>query len=223
MTCTLLAHCPETGQLGLGVVSSLMAVTSRCCFVRAQVGAAAVQSMSDPRLGPAALDLVASGYRPDAVIRALSRTEENFEYRQVALVNAQGLTAVHTGGRSIGLSADAEGQGCAAVGNRLVDRGLPAAMVAAFLKAPGQLGDRILAALRAAVAEGGTGPVRAAGLVIAEHEPWPLADLRIDWTEGDPVAELDHLWHLWRPQMYDYLGRALDPATAAEAQARSAR
>ena len=40
-------------------------------------------------------------------------TEENFEYRQVALVNAQGLTAVHTGRRSIGLSADAEGQGCA--------------------------------------------------------------------------------------------------------------
>jgi uncharacterized Ntn-hydrolase superfamily protein len=223
MTCTLLAYCPETGQLGLGVVSSLMAVTSRCCFVRAQVGAAAVQSMSDPRLGPAALDLVASGYGPDAVIRALSRTEENFEYRQVALVNAQGLTAVHTGRRSIGLSADAEGQGCAVVGNRLVDRSLPAAMVSAFLKAPGQLGDRILAALRTAVAEGGTGPVRAAGLVIAEHEPWPLADLRIDWTDGDPVAELDHLWHLWRPQMYDYLGRALDPATTAEAQAPQAR
>ena len=72
--------------------------------------------------------LRAIGYGPGAVIRAFSRTEENFEYRQVALVNAQGLTAAHTGGRSIGLSADAEGQGCAAVGNRLVDRGLPMAM-----------------------------------------------------------------------------------------------
>jgi uncharacterized Ntn-hydrolase superfamily protein len=52
--------------------------------------------------------------------------------------------------------------------------------------------------------------------LIAEREPWPLVDLRIDWTEGDPVAELDHLWHLWRPQMRDYLDRALDPASAVE-------
>ena len=74
-----------------------------------------------------------------------------------------------------------------------------------------------MAALQAAVAEGGAGPVRAAGLLIAEHEPWPLVDLRIDWTEGDPVAELEHLWHLWRPQMRDYLERALDPASAADA------
>ena len=54
--------------------------------------------------------------------------------------------------------------------------------------------------------------MRAPGLLIAEREPWPLVDLRIDWTEGDPVAELDHLWRLWRPQMHDYLDRALDPA-----------
>ena len=219
MTCTILAHCTETGQLGLGVVSSLMAVTSRCCFVRAQVGAAAVQSMADPRLGPAALELVAAGYRPEAVLRAFARTEENFEYRQLALINAQGQTAIHNGSRAIGPCAGAEGDECAAVGNRLVDPKLPTTMVTAFARAPGQLGDRIMAALRAAVAEGGTGPVRAAGLVVAEHEAWPLADLRIDWTEGDAVAELDHLWRLWRPQMRDYLGRALDPAATQEARA----
>ena len=216
MTCTLLAHCPQTGQLGAGVVSSLMAATSRCCFVRARVGAVAVQSMSDPRLGPAVLDLLAGGYRPEAVLRALARTEENLDYRQIAIVSATGMTAVHTGGRVIGPFAHAEGSGCAAVGNRLVDPRLPAVMVSAFTRSPGQLGDRILAALRAAVHEGGTGPVRSAGLVISEHEAWPLADLRIDWTDGDPVAELDHLWHLWRPQMHDYLLRALDPAVVLE-------
>ena len=72
-----------------------------------------------------------------------------------------------------------------------------------------------MAALRAAIAEGAPEGL-AAGLLIAEHEPWPLVDLRIDWTEGDPVAELDHLWRLWRPQMRDYLDRALDPATATD-------
>ncbi len=213
MTCTILARCTETGQLGVGVVSSLIAVTGRCAFVRAQVGAVAVQSMADPRLGPAALELLAGGYRPEAVMRAFDRTEESFEYRQVALVNARGDTAVHSGSEAIGgCAAPPRAEGCAALGNRMVDRGVPAAMVSACVRTRGELGDRLLAALRAAVADGGAGPVRAAGLLIAEREPWPLVDLRIDWTEGDPVAELDHLWRLWRPQMHDYLDHALDPA-----------
>ena len=68
MTCTILARCPRTEQLGIAVVSSLIAVTGRCAFVRAQVGAVVVQSMADPRLGPAALELLAAGYRPEAVL-----------------------------------------------------------------------------------------------------------------------------------------------------------
>jgi len=220
MTCTILARCPRTEQLGIAVVSSLIAVTGRCAFVRAQVGAVVVQSMADPRLGPAALELLAAGYRPEAVLKAFARTEENFEYRQVALVSGSGATAVHTGAEAIGPCGAAEGEGCAALGNRLVDTDLPAVMVRAFASAGGELGDRLMTALQAAVAEGGAGKVRAAGLLIAEREPWPLVDLRIDWTGGDPVAELGHLWHLWRPQMRDYLDRALDPATSPEVRER---
>ena len=51
MTCAILARCGDTGQLGVALVSSLMAVTGRCAFVQAQVGAVVVQSMADPRLG----------------------------------------------------------------------------------------------------------------------------------------------------------------------------
>jgi uncharacterized Ntn-hydrolase superfamily protein len=220
MTCTILARCPRTEQLGVAVVSSMIAVMGRCAFVRAQVGAVAVQSMADPRLGPAALELLAAGYRPEAVIRAFARTEENFEYRQVAIVSGSGVTAVHTGVEAIGPCGAAQGEGCAALGNRLVDPNLPAVMVSAFAQAGGELGDRLLAALRAAVADGGAGEVRAAGLLIAEREPWPLVDLRIDWTEGEPVAELSHLWRLWRPQMRDYLDHALDPAATPEIRER---
>ena len=216
MTCTILARCAATGQLGIGVVSSLMAVTGRCAFVRAGVGAVAVQSMADPRLGPAALDLLGAGYRPEGVVRAFARTEENFEFRQVALINARGDTAVHTGKRAIGLCGAAQAEGCAALCNRTVEPGLSELMVEACVRTRGDLGNRLMAALQAAVAAGAAGTVHAAGLLIAENEPWPLVDLRVDWTDGDPVAKLDHLWHLWRPQMRDYLNRALDPATATE-------
>ena len=216
MTCALLGRCAASGQLGIGVVSSLLAVTSRCAFVQAQVGAVAIQSMADPRLGPAALKLLAGGYRPEAVLRAFDRTEEGFEYRQIAIVNERGATAVHSGSEAAGLCGAAQGEGCAAVCNRLVDPGVPELMVETFQRAKGELADRLIAALHAAAADCGAGTVRAAGLLVAESEPWPLVDLRIDWTDGDPVAELAHLWHLWRPQMRGYRDRALDPASAVD-------
>jgi hypothetical protein len=34
------------------------------------------------------------------------------------------------------------------------------------------------------------------------------------------VGELTRLWQLWRPQMRDYLTRALDPAATPEALQR---
>lgn len=43
---------------------------------------------------------------------------------------------------------------------------------------------------------------------------WPVADLRIDWTEGDPIAELAALWTLYAPQLDAYVTRALDPSAA---------
>ena len=218
MTCAILARCAATGQLGVGVVSSLLAVTGRCAFVQAQVGAVVVQSMADPRLGPAALKLLAGGYRPEAVLRAFDRTEEGFEYRQVALVNARGDTAVHSGGA--GRRRLRRRRGPRAVPPCATGWSIgrvPDLMVETCVRTKGELGDRLIAALA-----GGRGRRRGRARCMRraswsrEREPWPLVDLRIDWTEGDPVAELDHLWHLWRPQMRDYRDRALDPASAVE-------
>jgi uncharacterized Ntn-hydrolase superfamily protein len=221
MTFSIIGRCADTGQIGIAVASSFMAVTARCAFVRAGVGAAAIQSMADPRLGPGALDLMAGGYRPEAVIRAFERGEEGFDYRQVALINAQGETAVHCGRRAAGICAAAQGDGCATLGNRLTDPGIPRLLADVWATTRGELADRLLAALQAGAAEGGkVGPIHAAGLEIAEQQSWPLVDLRVDWTDGDPVAELTGLWRRWRPQMRDYLTRALDPAATPEAPQR---
>jgi uncharacterized Ntn-hydrolase superfamily protein len=42
---------------------------------------------------------------------------------------------------------------------------------------------------------------------------WPVADLRVDWHD-EPVAELDRVWQVYKPQLEDYLTRALDPTAA---------
>ena len=62
-------------------------------------------------------------------------------------------------------------------------------------------------------AGGEAGPVHSAGLIVVSDVPWPVTDLRVDWSE-DPIAELSALWRLWRPQAEAYRLRALDPAAA---------
>ena len=62
------------------------------------------------------------------------------------------------------------------------------------LGASGALGGRLLAAMRAGLDAGGEeGPVHSAGLLLVRDVPWPVANLRIDWSEADPIADLDAL------------------------------
>ncbi|RMD88698.1 MAG: DUF1028 domain-containing protein, partial [Alphaproteobacteria bacterium] len=73
----------------------------------------------------------------------------------------------------------------------------------------------LLAALRAGLEAGGeAGPVHSAGLLVVDEQPWPLADLRCDWTEGCPIAAVEKAWEIYKPQMQDYVLRALDPRRA---------
>jgi uncharacterized Ntn-hydrolase superfamily protein len=73
----------------------------------------------------------------------------------------------------------------------------------------------LLHALRAGVAAGGeAGPIHSAGLLVVRDVSWPIVDLRVDWAEDDPVAQLMALWERYEPQLEDYVRRALDPAAA---------
>lgn len=215
MTFSLAARCTDTGQFGIAISSSSPAVAARCAHVRAGVGAVASQNVTDPRLGPRALRLLEQGATAPEVVAILSRSAPHPEYRQLLVVDGQGGAAIHSGPRALGLWAEATGPNVAAGGNLLADRGVPQAMVDAFAATPGHLGDRLIAALSAGRDAGGeAGAVRSAGLIIADRQDWPLADLRVDWSEGCPIAELAALWTLWKPQMHDYVTRALDPTAA---------
>ena len=213
MTFSLAARCPESGAFGIVISSSSPAVAARCAHVRAAVGAACTQNITDPRLGPALLDELAGAPAPEALAALVSR-EPTAAYRQLTLVDAQGRTAAYSGEHTLGLHASAHGDGAVAAGNLLASDAVPAAMLEAFASVAPAFGDRLVAALRAAGEAGGeAGPVRSAGLLIADRVSWPVADLRVDWHE-DPLGELERLWLLWEPQLDDYVRRAIDPTAA---------
>jgi uncharacterized Ntn-hydrolase superfamily protein len=61
MTFSLVARCARTGMFGVAIASSSPAVAARCAHARAGVGAVASQNVTDPALGPLALDLMQGG------------------------------------------------------------------------------------------------------------------------------------------------------------------
>ncbi len=215
MTFSIVARCAESGMFGVAVSSSSPAVAARCAHARAGVGAVASQNVTDPRLGTRALELMALGASAAETVEILARTAPHAEYRQVLAIDSHGRTGIHSGRRTLGTHAEARRDDAAAAGNLLANERVPAAMLEAFEDTRGHLGDRILAAMQAALDAGGeAGPVRSAGMMLVRDVPWPVADLRCDWTEGCPIEALTAAWAIYRPQLDDYVARALDPSGA---------
>lgn len=215
MTFSLVARCPDTGMFGVAISSSSPAVAARCSYVRAGVGAVASQNVTDPTLGPLALDLMEQGLDAKAAITEVQRRGRFIEYRQVLAVDRNGLTAIHSGPNSLGVWTQAQARNVASGGNLLANDTVPLAIVEGFLSSSGHLGDRLIAALRAGLAAGGeAGPVHSAGMKIVDKVNWPVADLRCDWTEDCPIEAVATVWGIYKPQLDAYVQRALDPRDA---------
>ncbi len=216
MTFSIAARCARTGAFGIAVSSSSPAVAARCAHARAGVGAVATQNITDPRLGPQGLDLMAAGASAQEALERLRATAPHIESRQLLLVDRAGRTAWFSGERTLGRHGAAAAQDVVAAGNLLADEAVPGRMVEAFQGSPQEtLGRRLHAALRAGLDAGGeAGTVHSAGLLIVRDVPWPVADLRVDWDDSDPIGALQRLWAIWEPQMDSYVTRALDPGAA---------
>ena len=215
MTFSIVARCAETGMFGVAVSSSSPAVAARCAHARAGVGAVASQNITDPSLGVRTLDLMALGANAAQAIEVLRASAEHMAFRQVLAVDAAGGSAIHSGPRALGTWAEAKGTDVACGGNLLANPYVPQRMVEAFAASTGHLGDRLVAVMRAAIAAGGeAGPVRSAGLKLVDKVSWPVADLRVDWSETCPIEGLASLWDLYKPQLDAYVTRALDPSDA---------
>ena len=215
MTFSLVARCAETGMFGLAISSSSPAVAARCAFARAGVGAVASQNVTDPTLGPLALDLMQSGMGSAEAIEYIKAQGKFIEYRQVLAVDVEGATAIHSGPNSLGIWTQAQGMDVASGGNMLANDLVPRAIVNGFLESSGHLGDRLIVAMRAGLAAGGeAGPLHSAGMLMVDKLAWPVAELRSDWTDDCPIETVAAAWNVYKPQMDAYVQRAIDPRDA---------
>ncbi|SMB51130.1 conserved hypothetical protein [Serratia proteamaculans] len=215
MTFSIAARCEETGQLGIALSSSSIAVGARCPWLLAGVGAVSSQNITLPKLGQQVLEKLEQGMKPTSALEQVLLNDPFSDYRQVIAIDRLGEIAVFSGDKSLGTYHQVRGKNCVAAGNMLADKKVINAMVSAFENATGQLADRLMAALQAAIEQGGeAGAVHSAALKVVGDYSWPIVDLRVDWAEKDPINKLAGLWQAYEPQMQAYVTRAIDPREA---------
>ena len=215
MTFSIAGFCPRTGSIGAAITSSSIAVTARCLYAAAGTGVVLTQNITDPRIGPHGLHLLAEGRSAQDTLDTLRQQAHEIAFRQIAVLDRHGHGAWFSGEYALDLHTGALGERCVAAGNLLTNDAVPAAIVRAFDAAlDGPLAERLIVALEAGLAAGGEhDPVRSAGLRVYGDEPFPRVDLRVDWSE-DPIAALRSLWARYAPQEMDYVARAMNPREA---------
>jgi len=203
-TYSIVARDPVTGEIGVAVQSHWFSVGTTVTWAEAGVGAVATQSFVDPSYGPLGLDMMRAGKSaPDALAGLLAADPER-EVRQVAMVDAKGMVAAHTGKKDIQAAGQHVGKGYSVQANLMANDKVWPAMAKAFEAAKGDLAERMLAALEAAQAVGGDirGQQSAALVVVPgtpSGRPWAdrIFDLRVE-DHPRPLEELRRLVHVAR-------------------------
>ncbi len=203
-TYSIVARDPATGQIGVAVQSHWFSVGPTVPWAEAGVGAVATQSFVRIDYGPEGLGLMKQGVAAAEALARLLAADEGRDVRQVAMIDARGRVAAHTGARCIQAAGHQVGKDYSVQANLMLDTGVWPAMARAYEAARGDLAERMLAALEAAEAQGGDirGRQSAAMLIVkgtASGKPWQdkVLELRIEDHPG-PLVELRRLVTLWR-------------------------
>jgi uncharacterized Ntn-hydrolase superfamily protein len=202
-TYSIVAVDSATGEIGAAVQSHWFSVGSIVTWAQPGVGAVATQAFSNPAYGPRGLFLMASGVPAPEVLAALLRADPDSQVRQVAMIDAAGRAAAHTGSRNIYAAGNQVGRWYSVQANLMRRAVVWSAMARAFESTTGDIAGRLLAALEAAEAAGGDirGKQSAALVVVSGDRsapPWEkLYDLRVE-DSPDPLQELRRLLRVAR-------------------------
>jgi uncharacterized Ntn-hydrolase superfamily protein len=178
-------------------------------WARPGVGAVATQANAEISYGPRALELLERGTSAGDALSQLLGEDPGAAGRQVAVVDAQGRVAAHTGTSAIPFAGHVIGDQASCQANIMASERVWPSMLDAYTATSGPLTTRLLAALDAAEREGGDirGRQSAAILVVpADGAAWDtVACLRVE-DHPDPLPELRRLVRLG--DAYAIAGRA---------------
>lgn len=200
-TFSIVAIDPKTGDLGVAVASRVFGVGNHVPWAEAGVGAVATQAAMNGGYGPRGLELLRQGLSAQQVLERLLAEDrfERLEGRQVAIIDARGNIAVHTGPAANEWKGHIKGATYSVQGNILAGPHVAQAMARAFENSSGELAERLYAALKAGDEAGGDrrGRQSASILVVRKGGGSSLNNDRLVYVNvddnPDPLFELGRL------------------------------
>jgi len=215
-TFSILGYDAATGEMGGAVQSRVFSVGNGVLWAEAGLGVVATQAIVDVSYGPQAIRLLASGLDASETVATLLRNDPNpdpvgwpLEGRQVAVMDARGGVAAHTGPRASEWAGHRIGRHVSAQGNILAGPAVVDAMVAAFEATGGHLSLRLQAALEAGQAAGGdTRGMQSAAMIVVKEKGGV-------WLNNDVVLRLQVDDH---PSPIEELRRLVELAAAQRAR-----
>jgi uncharacterized Ntn-hydrolase superfamily protein len=209
MTYSIVARDPSSGQLGVAVQSHWFSVGTIVPWAKAGVGAVATQANAEVAYGPQGLELLRQGLGAREALDRLLAADPGASGRQIAIVDAYGSVAAHTGSLCIPFAGHATGDAVSCQANIMANERVWPTMLEAFDSASGALAARLMAALDAGELAGGDlrGRQSAAILVVPpQGTPWrAIVSLRVE-DHPEPLAELRRLLRLH--EAYELAGQA---------------
>jgi uncharacterized Ntn-hydrolase superfamily protein len=220
MTFSIIARCPRTGRLGLGIATLSIASGGRCEGIMAGVGICKTQAFINRGNDLLALELLQQGHSPMHVMRMLEANDSEHAYRQIAILDRDGNAAAHTGSGTRPWSGHKIGEGYVAFGNVLAGPQVVEAIASGFLRKPDDsLEYRLLAALEGGRNSGGqvggSGHLteRSAAIRVDSDPDYPDIDVRVD-LHDDAIVELRRILDEFKVYEDFYRSRGRDPSTA---------
>lgn len=211
-TYSIVARDPETGEMGVAVQSHWFSVGTVVTWGEAGVGVVATQAFTNPSFGPKGLELMGRGKGAESALRLMLRDDPGRDARQVAMLDAKGGVAVHTGRKCIPCAGHLSGAQFSVQANMMLNDRVWPEMAERFERWKGSLAERLLAALEAGEEAGGDirGRQSAAMLVVngrSTGKVWEdrTVDLRVEDAK-EPLEELKRLLKVHRAYQHMNMG-----------------
>jgi uncharacterized Ntn-hydrolase superfamily protein len=191
------------GEWGVAVQSKFISVGSVVPWAEVGVGAIATQANANVKYGPDGLALLRAGKSAAEVVRHLTTADTGRDDRQLGVVDGKGRAASFTGSKCMDWAGHVVGDGFACQGNILFAKEVVHSMARTYESTPGDLPERLLAALNSGQREGGDRRgMQSAALLIMKHgggyeegnDRW--VDIRVD-DHPSPIEELGRIFDLY--------------------------
>ncbi len=202
-TFSIVAYDAQRREWGVAVQSKFIAAGSVVPWGQAGIGALATQAASDGSQGVKGLALLRDGLSAPEVVERLSRESPDRDVIQLGVVDGKGRAAAYTGRRCLEWAGHRVGAGYTVQGNILFSDRVVSAMGQTFEATPGDLPERLLAALEAGQREGGD----RRGMQSAALNVWKESggyrggldrwvDVRVD-DHPTPIQELARVFRIY--------------------------